>query len=319
MDQQKFVPTRENLEEAMERIGSYIHRTPVLTSRALNEMSGCELYFKCENFQRVGAFKLRGAVNTVLSLTDEEAAGGVITHSSGNHAQALALAASIREIPAFIVMPKTAPGVKIRAVEGYGGEITFCEPTLRAREETCVRITEDTGAYFIHPYNDGRIVMGQGTCAAELFDQVPGLEAVAAPVGGGGLISGTALAASYFSPETEVYGGEPAKADDAYRSFEAKKLIPAENPKTVADGLLTSLGTLTFSIILGHVKGIRTCSEEGIVSAMRHIWERMKIVVEPSASVPLACILEDPDPWRGRRVGIILSGGNVDLDHLPWT
>lgn len=318
MDQRKFVPTRENMTEAIERIGPYVNRTPVLTSRTLDEMSGCGLYFKCENFQKVGAFKFRGAMNTVLSLTDAEAAGGVITHSSGNHAQALSLAAAMRGVPAYIVMPETAPAVKIRAVEGYGGKITFCEPTLEAREETCTRIAEEKEAYFVHPYNDGRIVMGQGTCAAELLGEIPGLDAVVAPVGGGGLLSGTALAASYFSPETEVYGGEPENADDARRSFEAKRLIPAENPETVADGLLTSLGTLTFSIILGHVRGIGTCTEESIVYAMRTLWERMKIVVEPSAAVPLACILENPGPWRGRRIGIIVSGGNVDLDRLPW-
>ncbi len=319
MDQQKFVPTRENLVEAMRRIEPYVNRTPVLTSRTMNELTGCELYFKCESFQKVGAFKFRGAMNTVLTLTEAEAACGVITHSSGNHAQALSLAAAVNGIPAYIVMPKTAPKVKVRAVEGYGGRITFCEPTLAAREETCARITEETGAYFVHPYNDGRIVMGQGTSAAELIDEVPGLEVLLAPVGGGGLLSGTALAASYFSPDTEVYGAEPAMADDAYRSFEAKRLIPAEKPRTVADGLLTSLGTLTFSIILGHVTGIRTCSEESIIAAMRLMWERMKIVLEPSAAVPLACILEDPKPWRGRRIGIIVSGGNVDLDRLPWT
>lgn len=319
MDQQKFVPTRENIIEAMERIKDFVNRTPVLTSRGMNELSGCELYFKCENFQRVGAFKFRGAINTVLSLTESEAAKGVITHSSGNHAQALSLAAAVRGVPAYIIMPKTAPEVKIRAVEGYGGRITFCEPTLEAREETSIRIAEEKGAYFVHPYNDGRVVMGQGSCAVELIHEVPGLDAVVAPVGGGGLLSGTALAASYFSPDTDVYGGEPVNADDAYRSFEAKRLIPAENPKTVADGLLTSLGTLTFSIILGHVTGIHTCREERIVSAMRLMWERMKIVVEPSAAVPLACILDNPEPWRGKKIGIIISGGNVDLDRLPWT
>ncbi len=319
MDQQKFVPTRENLVEAKRRIEPYVNRTPVFTSRTVNNLTECEIYFKCENFQKVGAFKFRGAVNTVLSLTDKEAAGGVITHSSGNHAQALALAAAIRGIPAFIVMPKNAPKVKVRAVEGYGGKITFCEPTLEAREESCAGKAGETGAYFVHPYNDGRIVMGQGTSAAEFIEEVPGLDILVAPVGGGGLLSGTALAASYFSPATEVYGAEPSMADDAYRSFQEKKLIPAENPKTVADGLLTSLGTLTFSIILGHVDGIRTCSEENIVSAMHLMWERMKIVVEPSAAVPLACILEDPKPWKGRRIGIIVSGGNVDLERLPWT
>ncbi|MGA1820537.1 MAG: pyridoxal-phosphate dependent enzyme [Thermoplasmatota archaeon] len=279
---------------------------------------GAELFFKCENLQRVGAFKFRGATNAVLSLTEEEAENGVATHSSGNHAQALALAARNRGIPAYIVMPMNSPRVKVDAVKGYGAKITFCQPTLESRETTLEEVVKETGAYFIHPYNDPRIISGQGTAALELLDEIDPLDIVMAPVGGGGLISGTSLAVKGVSPETEVIAAEPLNADDAYRSFRTGMLMPSKNPDTIADGLRTSLSELTFRIIMDNVDDIVTVSEEGIVKAMRAIWERMKLLVEPSAAVPLGAILEKKLDASGKRIGIILSGGNVDLDRLPW-
>jgi len=311
-------PTREDIERAAERIAPFAHRTPVLTCRSLDEMTGGKLFFKCENFQKVGAFKFRGAVNSVFSLTPEAARRGVATHSSGNHAQALALAARLRKIPATIVMPETSPRVKQAAVRGYGGEIVFCAPTLAAREATLARLIAESGAEFIHPYNDARVIAGQATCARELLDQVPDLDLIVTPVGGGGLTGGTALAVHYFGSPTEVIAAEPAGADDARRSFLSGRLLPSENPRTIADGLLTSLSELTFTILRRHVRDVQTVSEENIVSAMRHIFERMKILVEPSAAVPFGLLLENRALAAGRRVGIILSGGNVDLASLPW-
>ncbi len=311
-------PDFSGVEKAAARIRSRVHRTPVLTSRSLNEMAGAELFFKCENFQKVGAFKFRGATNAVLSLTEEEARRGVATHSSGNHAAALSLAARNRGIPAYIVMPRTAPAVKKAAVEGYGGNIVFCEPTLEARESTLQKVVEETGAVFIHPYNNPRVIYGQGTAALELLQEVPNLEAVLAPVGGGGLLSGTALTVRAVSPETRVYGAEPAGADDAYRSLHAGLIIPSVHPRTIADGLLTSLGSLTFPIIRELVNDIITVDDEEIVRAMRRVWERMKIIIEPSSAVPVAVALEKKLPVPARRIGIILSGGNVDLEQLPW-
>jgi threonine dehydratase len=281
-------------------------------------MAGAELHFKCENLQKVGAFKFRGAANTVFSLSEAQAAGGVATHSSGNHAQALALAARLRNIPAHIVMPENSPKVKVAAVRGYGARIVFCAPTQPDREKTLEAVVGETGAEFIHPYNNLGIIAGQGTCALELLEQVPRLDIVMAPVGGGGLLSGTALACSYLKPDVRVIAGEPKGADDAFRSIRDGRIYPSENPKTVADGLRTSLGTLTFPIIRRYVAGIVTVEEESIVAAMRHIWERMKILVEPSAAVPFAVLLEGGIDARGKRIGIILSGGNVDLDTLPW-
>ncbi len=309
-------PSLEDIRDAAARIALYARRTPVLTSRTLDEMTGAACFFKCENFQRVGAFKFRGACNAVFSLS--EAGRGVVTHSSGNHAQALALAARLRGIPAYIVMPRNVLAIKQAAVEGYGGHITLCEPTLAAREETTARIQRETGAELVHPYNDYRVIAGQGTAALELCEEIPDLDAVIAPVGGGGLLSGTAIAVAALRPEAAVYGAEPAEADDALRSLRAGRILPSENPKTIADGLLTSLGEKTFPIIQKLVRDIVTVSEDEIVSAMRLVWERMKIVIEPSAAVAVALLLQRGAGFSGARIGVILSGGNVDLDRLPW-
>ena len=318
MPLEDHIPSLQDIREAADRITPFIHRTPVLTCSALDGMTGAKLYFKCENLQKVGAFKIRGATNAVQVLSDEVASRGVATHSSGNHAAALALAALTRNISAHIVMPENSPQVKKDAVAGYGAEITFCESTLEAREHTLTKILKRTGATFIPPYNDYRIIAGQATAVLELLEACPNLDMIVAPVGGGGLICGTALATQYLSPNTKTVGAEPTQADDAYRSFHAKKLIPSDNPDTIADGLLTSLGDLTFPILLEHVDEMITASEEGISTAMRHIWERMKIVVEPSSAVPLAALLENQINITGKRIGIILTGGNVDLDALPW-
>jgi len=308
----------DDIRNAAQRIHPYIHHTPVLTNESLNKRVGAQVFLKCENLQKVGAFKFRGACNAVFSLRDEQAANGVCTHSSGNHAQALALAARTRGIPAYIVMPDNAPAVKKQAVAGYGGQITFCEPTLEARESTLERIRRDTKANVVHPYNDERVIAGQGTATLELLEEFPDLNAVIAPVGGGGLISGTALAVTGLKKGIRVIGGEPEMADDAYRSLQAGEIIPSIKPKTIADGLLTSLGTLTFPILQEHVEQIVTVSEKSIVDAMRFIWERAKIIVEPSAAVAVAVLWETKIDLRGLKVGVILSGGNVDLETLPW-
>jgi threonine dehydratase len=311
-------PTPELIEAAHRRIHPYIHCTPLMTSRAINEMVGAELVFKCENFQKVGAFKFRGASNAVFSLTENEMRHGVATHSSGNHAAALALAASLRGIKAYIVMPSNSSKVKIAAVEHYKGIITFCEPTLQAREDTLAKVLLQTNASEIHPYNDYRIIAGQATAAKELIEEGGLFDVIMAPVGGGGLMSGTALSSAYFSPSTRIIAAEPLQADDAYQSFYQKRIIPSVNPNTIADGLRTSLGTLTYPIIREHVHQIVRVSEDGIVQAMRIIWERMKILVEPSSAVPLAALLENTFEHEGLRIGIILSGGNVDLNDLPF-
>lgn len=312
------LPEFTDIQQAHERIRPFVHRTPVLSSSTMNRILDCELHFKCENLQKVGAFKFRGAINAVFSLTDEQAAHGVCTHSSGNHAAALALAASIRGIPAYIVMPRTAPTIKRQAVEGYGGKITFCEPTLEARETTLAKVAVETGAREIHPYTNFNVICGQGTAAKELIEDNGPFDIVMCPVGGGGLLSGTSIATRAMSPQTMIIGAEPEGADDAYRSFHEKKLIPSVNPKTIADGLLTSVGEINFRIIQRKTDEIVTVSERGIVRAMRMIWERMKIIVEPSGAVPLAAILENKFDYRGKKIGIILSGGNVDLEKLPF-
>ncbi len=311
-------PSYREVLLAHERIQPFIKRTPVMTSESLNRITNAELYFKCENLQKVGAFKFRGACNAVFSLSDEEARKGVATHSSGNHAAALALAARLRGIPATIVMPKNASSVKIEAVKGYGGTIVFCEPTLHARETTLNRIVQETGATFIPPYNYCPVIAGQGTAALELLDDTPALDLLIAPIGGGGLISGTAIAALGKSPTTKVIGAEPANADDAFRSFYAHTLVPQTAPNTIADGLLTSLGNITFSIIQRYVAGIFTAKEETILCTMRLVWERMKLIIEPSAAVPLAIVLEHAHFFSGKRIGIIFSGGNVDLSQRFW-
>jgi len=312
------VPTSADIRNAAERIAPYAHRTPVLTCGAIDHLAGTKLYFKCENFQKVGAFKFRGACNTVMGLSADEASSGVATHSSGNHAQALALAARMRGIPAHIVMPSNAPEVKKRAVQGYGATITLCEPTLQARETTLESVVAETNAEIVHPYNDYRVICGQATTALELHEQVADLDIVMAPVGGGGLLSGTALTTHYLYPKCRVIAAEPKGADDAWRSFNAGHLIPSQNPQTIADGLLTSLGDKTFPIIQSHVETILTVSEESIVKAMRLIWERMKIIIEPSCAVPLAAVFTYPEHFADKRTGIILTGGNVDLERLPF-
>jgi threonine dehydratase len=310
--------TLANIQQAAERIRPFAHRTPILTNESLNQRVGAQVFLKCENMQKVGAFKFRGACNAVYSLSDEEAVRGVVTHSSGNHAQALALAAKLRGIPAHIVMPDNAPQVKKDAVAGYGGQITFCEPTLEARESTMEGIRLETGATVVHPYNDERVIAGQGTAALELLDTVPDLDAVIAPVGGGGLVSGTSIAAKGLNPDVRVIAAEPEMADDAYRSLQEGRIIPSVNPKTIADGLLTSLGTLTFPIIQRNVEQIVTVSERGIIEAMKFVWERAKIVIEPSAAVAVGVLWERKIDLTGLKVGVILSGGNVDLNKLPW-
>jgi threonine dehydratase len=311
-------PTLADIQQAAGRIKPYIHRTPVFTNESLDLKVGAQVYLKCENMQKVGAFKFRGASNAVFSLNEEGAACGVCTHSSGNHAQALALAARMRGIPAYIVMPDNAPSVKKNAVAGYGGRITFCEPTLEARETTLERIRLETGASVVHPYNDERVITGQGTAALELLEDVPDLDVIITPVGGGGLLSGTSIAATEIKKGIRVIAGEPEMADDAYRSVKAGEIFPSVHPKTIADGLLTSLGTLTFPIIQQRVDQIVTVSEQGIIDAMKFIWERAKIVVEPSAAVAVAVLWERKIDLGGLKVGVILSGGNVDLEKLPW-
>jgi threonine dehydratase len=314
----EHLPSREEISEVHRRIASRIHRTSILTSTAINHIAGASLWFKCENFQKVGAFKARGAMNAVMKLSESNRKNGVATHSSGNHAQALSWAAQYEGIMAHVVMPENANPVKIKAVEGYGGSITFCQPTLEARETTLKEVLEKVGATEIHPYNNLDIISGQATAAKELIEDCGAFDFLLAPVGGGGLLSGTALAAHYLAPDTPVYGAEPEMADDAFQSFKARKLIPSVNPDTIADGLRTSLGTLTFPIILNHVSDILTTSEEQIIQAMKLIWERLKIIVEPSAAVPLGVILEHPDIFRDKKIGIILSGGNPDLSQIPW-
>jgi len=309
-------PDLKDIRAAHQRIRPYILKTPVLTSTALDRMVRTKLFFKCENFQKTGAFKFRGACNAVFSLSDEEASPGVVTHSSGNFAAALALAAHKRGIAARIVMPSNAPAVKIEAVRSYGGIITFCEPTLASRESVAAQVIKETGATFIHPYNDYRIIAGQGTAALELLEEIPDLDFLLAPVGGGGLLSGTAIAAKELNPLIKVIGCEPKNADDAYRSMKAGRIIPSENPNTIADGLRTSLGDKTFPIIRDLVNQILLATEEEIMTAMRLIFERMKIVAEPSAAVPLAVLLSNQLDVAGKKVGVILSGGNMDFSRF---
>lgn len=309
---------KNDVLDAAERIRPYAHRTPVVSCESLNRRIGAQVFLKCENLQKVGAFKFRGACNAVFSLSGKDAERGVICHSSGNHAQALALAAQMRGLPAYIVMPSNAPRVKKAAVEGYGGRITYCEPTLEARETTQARIVQATGATVIHPYDDDRIIAGQATAALELLEEQPDLELILAPVGGGGLLAGSALACHYFSTNTQVIAAEPAGADDAARSFAAGHILPSIAPNTIADGLLTSLGERNFAIIKNHVTSIVTVSETSIIEAMRFMWERSKLIIEPSAAVPIAALMNAQIPAQFKKIGVIISGGNVDLDALPW-
>lgn len=306
--------TKSTIEQAHERIKPYIHHTPVLTSRSINEIAGCTIYFKCENFQKIGAFKARGAMNAILCLSPEDLAKGVATHSSGNHAQALARAAKIMGVKSYIVMPRTAPEIKKKGVRAFGGEIFECEPTLAARESTLAEVIRKTGATEIHPFNNYDVIAGQATAAKEIFEEVRGLDFILAPVGGGGLLSGTALSAKYFCPNTIVIAGEPAGSDDAYRSMLSGKIEQAQSD-SIADGLLTTLGDKTFPIIRENVKEIITVTDPEIIAAMRLIWERLKVIIEPSCAVPFAAVLKDISKFKDKKVGIILSGGNVDLER----
>jgi threonine dehydratase len=313
-----YIPTLDDMRTARVRIAPHIHQTPVLTSRMLNELTGAELFFKCENLQKAGAFKARGASNAVFGLTDEQAARGVATHSSGNHGTCLSYAAGRRGIPCTVVMPRTAPQAKKDAVAGYGARVVECEPSTTSREAVFAEVLAETGAEFVHPYNDWRVIAGQATCSAELIEQVGGLDAVVAPIGGGGMVSGTCLTLSSLAPGVRIYAAEPEQADDAARSFRAGHIIADDAPETIADGLKVPLKELTWHFVKGHVTDILTASEEEIVEAMKLIWKRMKIVMEPSSAVPLATILKNPETFAGKRVGIIITGGNVDLDRLPW-
>ena len=319
-------PSWEDIQAAHERIAPRIHRTPVLRSASLDAMAGVQLFFKCENLQKTGSFKIRGAANAILSLPESEAKKGIVTHSSGNHAAAVACAAAWRSVPAWIVMPKNAPAVKCRAVEGYGGRISYCEPLVSARKEMAARIQAETGAVMVHPYDDDRIIAGQATAAKELFEEVPELDAVFAPVSGGGLLSGTSLSAKQLRPGIRVYGCEPARADDAYRSLRSGTLQSMEESDTIADGLRASLAPRTFAILRRNISGVLLVTEEEIVAATRLIWERMKIIVEPSSAIALAPLLKpgaarelfgDAD-GEAVKAGILLSGGNVDLGALPF-
>ena len=313
-----YIPTLQDMRAAQDRIGPYVHRTPVLTSQYLNDLTGAELFFKCENLQKAGAFKARGASNAVFGLTAEQARRGVATHSSGNHGTCLSYAAGRRGIPCTVVMPHTAPQAKKDAVRGYGGTVVECEPSTTSREAVFAEVVAKTGAEFVHPYNDPRVIAGQATCSAEMIEQVQDLDAVIAPIGGGGMISGTCLALSNLAPQIRIYAAEPQNADDAYRSFKAGHIIADDAPVTIADGLKVPLKDLTWHFVKRHVSDILTASDPEIIEAMKLIWKRMKIVMEPSSAVPLAVILKNKELFAGQRIGIIITGGNVDLDRLPW-
>lgn len=313
------IPTFDDMLAAHERIKPHIRRTDIRRSDYLNELTGADLFFKCENFQEPGAFKVRGAANAVFGLNEDQAKRGVATHSSGNHASCLSYAAMLRGIPCNVVMPHSAPQAKKDTVRRYGGKITECEPSTSSREETFARVQAETGGDFVHPYNDPRVIAGQGTCSKEFIEQTDGLDMMVAPIGGGGMISGTCLTLSQLAPECQIIAAEPEQADDAYRSFKAGHIIADDAPKTVADGLLVPLKDLTWHFVSNHVSEIYTASDREIIEAMKLIWKHLRIVMEPSSAVPLATILKNPDAFRAKRVGIIITGGNVDLDKLPWT
>lgn len=318
MEKLDRIPTRQDIAETHAAIAEFIHYTPLMFSESLNQISGAQLFFKCENFQKIGAFKMRGASSAALRLSDEELEQGLATHSSGNHAQAVARAAQLLDVPAYIVMPENAPSIKIEATKGYGAEVIFCAPTVEARETTLQEVVARTGATFIHPYNDYNVIAGQATCAYELLQDVEELDTIIAPVGGGGLLSGTALSTRYWSPKTKVIGAEPEKVNDAWRSMQSGEIETNATIDTIADGLRTNLGEKTFGIIRQHVDDIITVSEEAIVEAMQLVWERMKIIIEPSCAVPLAAVLQNKERFADETVGIILTGGNVDLKKLPF-
>ena len=313
-----YIPTYEDVTAAHARIKPYIHRTPVLTSSYFNELTGAQLFFKCENFQKAGAFKVRGACNAVFGLDDETAKRGVATHSSGNHALSLSYAAGRRGVPVTVVMPRTAPEAKKAAVRGYGGTVVECEPSTTSREAVFADVVAASGAEFVHPYNDPRVIAGQATCSKELVEDIADIDAVVAPIGGGGMISGSCLTLSNISPGTKVYAAEPLNADDAYRSFKAGHIIADDAPQTVADGLKVPLKELTWHFVSNHVEDIFLATEQEIIDAMYLTWQRMKIVIEPSCAVPLAVILKNRAVFEGKRVGVIITGGNVDLNKLPW-
>ena len=313
-----IIPTIQDMFDAHERIKPHIHKTPVLTSSYFNELTGAELFFKCENFQKAGVFKARGASNAVFGLADNMLEKGVATHSSGNHALSLSYAAGQRGIPCTVVMPRTAPQAKKDAVKGYGGRIVECEPSTSSREAVFAEVVAETGAEFVHPYNDHRVIAGQATCSHELIGQIEGLDAVVAPIGGGGMVSGTCLTLSNLAPDVKIYAAEPANADDAARSFKAGYIIADDAPETIADGLKVPLKDLTWHFVSNYVTDIPTATEQEIIDAMKMTWKRMKIVMEPSSAVPLATILKNKDIFAGKRVGVIITGGNVDLDLLPW-
>jgi threonine dehydratase len=318
LDEELYIPTYQDMLDAHERIKPHINRTPIRTSAYLNELTGAQMFFKCENFQEPGAFKVRGASNAVFGLSDEQAKNGVATHSSGNHASCLSYAAMLRGIPCNVVMPKTAPQAKKDTVRRYGGVITECEPSTTSREEAFAKVQAETGGDVVHPYNDPRVIAGQGTCAKEFMEQVDGLEMMVAPIGGGGMISGTCLTLSTLAPEVQIIASEPEQADDAYRSFKAGYIIADDAPKTIADGLLVPLKERTWHFVSNYVTDILTASEEEIIKAMKITWKHLRIVMEPSCAVPLATILKNKEQFAGKRVGIIVTGGNVDLDKLPW-
>lgn len=313
-----YIPTYQDMLDAHERIKPHIRRTEVLTSAYLDELTGAQLFFKCENFQVPGAFKVRGATNAVFGLDEAQAVKGVATHSSGNHASCLSYAAMRRGIPCNVVMPRTAPQAKKDTVRRYGGQITECEPSTTSREATFAEVQAKTGGDFVHPYNDPRVIAGQGTCSKEFMEQTDGLDMVVAPIGGGGMISGTCLTLSTLAPETQIIAAEPEQADDAYRSFKAGHIIADDAPKTIADGLLVPLKELTWHFVSNHVTEIYTASEQEIIEAMKLTWKHLRIVMEPSCAVPLAIVLKNPDAFKNKRVGIVVTGGNVDLDKLPW-
>ncbi|GAB5555614.1 MAG: pyridoxal-phosphate dependent enzyme [Saprospiraceae bacterium] len=312
------VPTLADIQATHEAIKPLIHRTPLLQSTSINEIAGAEIYFKCENFQKIGAFKMRGGASAALRLTEAEKSKGVATHSSGNHAQAVARSAQELDISAYIVMPSNAPSIKQAATRGYGAEVILCEPTLQSRESTLEEVVAKTGATFIHPYNDYNVIAGQATAALEILEDTDDLDIIMAPVGGGGLISGTSLTTAYLSPNTKVIGAEPSEVDDAYRSFHSGVLQKNETTNTVADGLRTSLGPKTLGIIRDHVEEIYLVEEQEIIDAMRLTWERMKLIIEPSCAVPLAAVLKYPEVFSGKKIVIIITGGNVDINHLPF-
>ena len=316
----KYAASIDDIRAAAGRIKGVGHRTPILTSQTLDEMAGRKLFFKCENFQKVGAFKLRGGWNAVSMLSDEEAAKGVCTHSSGNHAQAVAFSAMKRGIASYIVMPNNIPDVKLDAVKGYGANIILCEPTLEARETTLDEITKKTGAQVVHPFNNPNVIAGQGTAALEMIEDLGTLDAIIAPIGGGGLMSGTCIATRSLLPETKLFGAEPAGADDAYRSLKEGKIIPQTDPDTICDGLLTSLGEYTWNILKDHLEAIYTVTDDEVINAMRLVWERMKIIIEPSSATAVAVALKSEfKALEGlEKVGIILTGGNVELSKLPF-